>query len=102
MDELLNEPVKLTEEMKGGLARLYADDGIRAYILNAMAISNKNVLTCLKSNKSEEAKEYAARLDALEKLLEKGKAVYQHAEKLRSRSLEEQLQDKEENNENQG
>lgn len=93
MDELI-EPTKITEEMKGGLARLYADDGIRAYLINAIGIANRNVLICLKTSKPEEAKEYAARLDALEKLLEKGKAMYQQAEKLKSKSLEEQLKDK--------
>ncbi len=90
MDELI-EPQKITEEMKGGLARLWADNGIRSYLINAIAIANQNVLTCLKSNKPDEAKEFAARLDVMQKLLEKGKSCYANAEKIRSTTLLEQI-----------
>ncbi len=92
-DELI-PPVRITEEMKGGLARLYADNGIKAYLVNAIGIANQNVLVCLKAGKLEEAKDYGARLDALQKLLEKGKSMYQQAEKLKVTPLEEQIKEK--------
>lgn len=87
------QPEKLTEAMKGGLARLYADTDIREYLMHAINIANHNVLASLKSDKGDAAKEYAVRLDTLQQLLEKGKLMFAQAEKLRRTPLSE-LSDK--------
>lgn len=89
--ETFNEPEKLTEEMKGGLARMYADDGFRSYLINAINIANHNVLASIRAGKADEARDFTARLDALEKLLEKGKMLYSQTEKRRLLTLEEQV-----------
>lgn len=76
--------------MKAGLARMYADNEIRAYLIHAVNIANHNVLANIKIGQSDIARDYAARLDALQQLLDKGKLCYSQAEKLRSKSLQEQ------------
>lgn len=91
MDEF-KDPERITEQMKGGLARMYADSDFREYLIHAINIQNQNVLTSLKNNKPDEAKDYAVKLDTLKQLLEKGKSIYNKAEQLRSKSLEEQLE----------
>lgn len=85
----LIDPKKLTEAEKSGLARLYADEDIRSYLNHAIAIANHNVLSSLKSGKPEVATEFAVRLDTLKQLLDKGKLMYTHAEKLKTVPLEE-------------
>lgn len=91
MDEF-KDPERITEQMKGGLARMYADSDFREYLIHAINIQNQNVLTSLKNNKPDEAKDYAVKLDTLKQLLEKGKSIYNKAEQLRSKPLEEQLE----------
>lgn len=80
--------------MKGGLARMYADEDFREYLVHAINIANHNVLASLKVDKADAAKEFAVRLETLKQLLEKGKAMYNQAEKLRTKSLEELVKDK--------
>jgi hypothetical protein len=87
--EELIKPSNLTEAMKGGLARMYADEDIRAYLVHAIAIANHNVLSSLKSGKTEAATDFAVRLETLKQLLDKGKSCFSTAEKLKSVPLEE-------------
>lgn len=89
------DPEKLSENMKAGLARMYADNGFRSYLINAINIANQNVLTCVKGGKPEEAKDFAARMDALEKLLEKGRILFTQFENIKRLPLEEQVKLKE-------
>lgn len=98
METEFKDPERITESMKSGIARMYADSDFREYLLHAININNHNVLTALKADKPEIAKEYAVRLDTLKKLLEKGKLMFVNAEKLRSKSLEEQVKEHESTN----
>lgn len=92
MDEL-TAPDKITEAMKGGLARMYADEDFRAYLVHAINIANHNVLANLKLNKPDQAKEFAMRIETLKQLLDKGKTLYVNAEKLKSKPLEELIKE---------
>lgn len=85
----LTTPERITESMKGGLARMYADADIRAYLIHAINIANHNVLANIKLGKNDIARDFAARLDALQQLLDKGKTMYSQAERLRRTPLSE-------------
>jgi hypothetical protein len=87
MEDLL-EPNKISESMKGGLARMFGDQDFKDYLTHAIAVANYNVLNSLKIGKPDDAKVFGTRLDTLKQLLEKGKAMYNQTEKLRSSSLE--------------
>src|SRR6185369_4584011 len=89
MEDTLTAPDKITEAMKGGLARMYADKDFTDYLQHAINIANHNVLIYLKANKPDQAKEFAMRIETLKQLLEKGKALYNQAEKLKSTPIEE-------------
>ncbi len=86
MDEL-KEPNKITEAMKGGLARMYADTDFRDYISHTINIANHNVLVCLKGNQPDKAKEFGIEIEVLRKLMEKGKLIYSQSEKLKQTPL---------------
>lgn len=88
MDEF-KDPERITEAMKGGLARMYADIDIREYLLHAINIANYNVLASLKADKPDKAKEFAVRLEVLKQLLEKGRTMFAQAEKLKRAPLSE-------------
>lgn len=89
MDNEFKDPERITEAMKGGLARLYADIDIREYLMHATNIANHNVLASLKANDTDKAKEFAIRLEVLKQLLEKGKLMFAQAEKLKRAPLSE-------------
>ena len=93
MDEY-QDPEKLDEQMKAGLARMYADNDIRRYLLHALNLYNHNVLVSTRAGKPELARDYTAKFDTMKKLIDNGKLMYSQAEKLRSRTLEEQIKDK--------
>lgn len=92
--EEFKEPDKITEAMKGGLARMYADEDFRAYLLNRINIENTAILESIRKGKMEDAKDYTSKMDALKKLLEKGKAMYLQAEKLKSTPLEQLVKER--------
>lgn len=96
MEDEFTAPDKITEAMKAGLARMYADDDFRSYLQHAINIANHNVLVYLKGNKPDQAKEFAMRIETLKQLLDKGKTLYINAEKLKSKPLEELIKEKDE------
>lgn len=67
-------PADISEEMKGGLAKFYADRGQRAYIENAVKIAIRNMGT---ASTPVEIAYYKSRIDVLEQLLAKGKQSFQ-------------------------
>lgn len=75
------EPQRITEQMKAGLVRLYSDGGIRAYMENAINIQNQNIISAMKAGKPDVALEYTIRLDTLQKLMEKGKSLFNDGKK---------------------
>lgn len=78
--------------MKGGLARMYADNDFREYLIHLTNIYNHNTLSAVRTGNTELAREYTAKLDATKKLLENGKLMFAQAERLRSKPLQEQLE----------
>ena len=89
------DPEKLTESMKSGLARMYADDDIRGYLLHVMSVYNHNTLVFVRAGKSEEARDSTAKFDTIKKLIENGKAMYTQAEKLKPKPIEQAMKDNE-------
>ena len=96
MDILFEEPKQVTEGMKQGLARMYADTFMREYLHNAIAIAKNNAITLIESGKFTEAQAYASRAKSLTQLLEKGKEHFIHFDTIAKR-LKEPLQDKKNN-----
>lgn len=94
METEFQKPEKITEQMKGGLARMFADQDFRDYLTHAVNVANHNILVSLKINKPDLAKDYSIRLESLQQLLELGRKNYLQAEKLRSKTLEELEKDK--------
>lgn len=89
MEQDFNKPEKITEAMKGGLARMFADQDFRDYMTHAINVANHNILAALKLSKPELAKDYSIRLESLQQLLELGKKNYIQSEKLKRSTLEE-------------
>lgn len=89
MEDTLITPDKITESMKGGLARMYADKDFTDYLQHAINIANHNTLVSLKGGKPDIARDFALKIEVLKQLLEKGKTLYNQAEKLKSTPLEE-------------
>lgn len=97
MTNIIGTAEKITESMKAGLAKMYADDGFRSYLVNRINIENLAALRAIREGKADEARDYTARLDALQKLLDKGKACYVSFERIRLQTLEQQQKHNEEN-----
>ncbi len=89
MEQDFNKPEKISEAMKGGLARMFADQDFKDYLTHAINVANHNILASLKLNKPDLAKDYSIRLEYLQQLLELGKKNYLQSEKLKVASLEE-------------
>jgi len=66
-------PSEVNEEMKAGLARLYADRGQRMYLENAVKIAIKNMSV---APTPLEINYYKSRIDCLEQLLAKGQQCF--------------------------
>lgn len=94
MESDFQKPEKITEQMKGGLARMFADTDFKDYLTHAINVANHNILACLKINKSDFAKDYSIRLESLQQLLELGKKNYLQSEKLKRSSLEDLSKEK--------
>lgn len=88
-EDSFKDPEKITETMKAGLAKLYADEDIRAYLLHMVNVYNHNILVSLRGHVPEKATEFTAKYDAIKKLLENGKLMYSQAEKLKQTPLAE-------------
>ena len=65
-------PTQITEEMKEGVMKFYADNGMRLYLENAMKIALRNMATAPK----DQIMYYKSRVDVIEQLLAKGKELY--------------------------
>jgi ABC-type molybdate transport system substrate-binding protein len=76
------EPVQVTGEMRGALAKMYADEHMRAYLVNAIRVANENSLTLLETGDVDAARAYVSRSKSLKQLLEKGKEHFTNLEKL--------------------
>ncbi len=77
----------ITTAMKEGLARMYADEGCRAYILMEIRHQSENALKALDStdpNKNEHAARYSQRAKAFQDILTRGQEFFTHYDKLRS------------------
>lgn len=87
------DPEKITEGMKSGLARMYADEDIRAYLEHTTNVYNHNVLASMRLGLADKAKDYTAKFDTLKKLLENGRAMYAQAERLKRTPLAELIKE---------
>ena len=67
------QPTEANETMKGGLARFYADKGMRLYLENSVKIALKNMAV---SPDPLQIMYYKSRVDVLEQLLAKGKQMF--------------------------
>lgn len=94
MKELI-EPTELTTKMKTGLARAYADEGFRAYVENAIAIANRNLIKVMDAGDTDRGKYFANRIATLKNLLELSKTHFYNLEKIKTVSNE--LQNNEKN-----
>ena len=74
------QPGEISDEMKTGLARFYADRGQRLYIENAVKIALKNMAV---APDPVQIAYYKSRVDVLEQLLAKGKQMYTNMEVLK-------------------
>lgn len=90
------EPTQITEGMKQGLARMYADSFMREYLLNAIGIAKNNAITLIEQGKVSEAQAYASRAKSLVQLLQKGKEHFTHFEGLKKKLKLSSLQQVEE------
>lgn len=81
--DTFDEPTQITEGMKEGLARMYADTFMREYLLNAIAIAKNNAIVLIETGKVAEAQAYASRAKSLTQLLEKGKQNFVHFDKIK-------------------
>lgn len=85
------DPEKLTEAMKAGLAHMYADNDIRAYLIHMVNVYNHNALIAVRGGENDKARDFTAKFDTMKRLLENGKAMFVKAEQIRSKTLEEQM-----------
>lgn len=68
------QPVQVQEDMKDGLARMYAHKGSRAYLENAVKIALKNMAV---ASTPVEISYFKSRIDVLQQLLAKGKQIFE-------------------------
>lgn len=80
--------------MKSALARMFADEDMRAYLTHMISVYNHNILSSIRMGESEKARDYTSKFDTMKKLLENGKAMFTKAETLRSKPLEELVKEK--------
>jgi len=86
MDEFL-EPKQITEGMKQGLARMYADAFMREYLNNAIAIYKNAAIKLIETKDIDKAQACASRAAAYTQLLARGKQHFVHFDKLRKGSI---------------
>lgn len=67
------QPSQINEEMKAGLAKFYADRGMRTYLENAIKIALRNMAI---APDQIQITYYKSRVDVLEQLLAKGKQMF--------------------------
>lgn len=74
---------KLTASMKEGLARLYADEGIRGYLIMEIQHQHQNALDALDKGNHDEAGRFAQRSKAFQDLLDRGNTYFTMLERLK-------------------
>lgn len=78
-----NEEIRITAAMKEGLARLYADEGVRGYLLMEIQQQNQNAMHELDNSRAESAARFAQRAKAFQDLLDRGKSYFTMIERLK-------------------
>ena len=68
------QPKKVSEEMKDGLSKAYANRGFREYLENAVKIALSNMAI---APDDVQITYYKSRVDVLQQLLAKGKQTYE-------------------------
>ena len=84
---LIQDPSGITEEQRLALAKMYADDGFRGFLIHAAQVSNKNALTCLKSRNFEGAGLYATRAESFSEILNLSKRYFTHYDRIKKTTL---------------
>ena len=82
----LQDPTAISTIMKEGLARMYADEGIRKYLENAVRIQNANLVKAARAGLSDKSMEFSVKVETLMQLLAKGRECYHNIEKIRKES----------------
>lgn len=86
-------PLELTDSkdistaMREGLARMFGDPHLRAFLENSVRFANQNLI---KASTAEQQFAYKHRIDTLMQLLAMGKQHFIHFEMIRSRVAKEQ------------
>lgn len=75
----------LTEEMKVGLAEIYANKGFREYLAHRILKATQAVNECLDKDDLKNAQRYAQRMAMMEELLSKGREQYTNFEKIKAK-----------------
>lgn len=78
----LEAPTEINVAMKKGLARLYADNGIRPYLENAVKIANRNMIKSLDNGETAKAIYFANRIETIILLLTTGKVWFNSSQDL--------------------
>ncbi len=78
-----DEPVKITEEMKGGLALLYANKGLKNYLEHVIQIYNQAMIEAVDSKDNDKASACATRIKFVKRLLSLGRQNFINFEKIR-------------------
>ena len=79
----LDEPTKTTMGMREGLAQMYADPSMRAFLENAVRYATRSLV---RSSTPESMIFYKSRIETLLQLLNMGKQHFVHFEMLRASS----------------
>jgi hypothetical protein len=92
-EDVYAQPIPITAAHRGALARMYADQDMREYLVNVMRGANHNAMAMLEAGKVEEARGYSGRFRVVKDLLEKGKEHFINIEKINR--MKEPLHEKE-------
>lgn len=74
--DYLEDPKDINDEMRAGLARMYADKGFQDYLLHSIQVANKGAMICLEKGDLEKGKIYADRFKYLKTLVDRGKECF--------------------------
>lgn len=86
-DQIMYEaPTPVTEAQKKALARMFADNDIRGYIIHAIQVANQNSVKCLRARQPELAAQYSTRAETVENLLNMMKLWFIHFDKIEKKS----------------
>lgn len=89
----MDEPTKVTDKMRGGLAKAYAEQGFREYLDHTIKVANQNLIKVMDAGDLDRGKYFANRIATLKNLLEVARNHFQNVEKIRN--VSNQIQDNE-------